>query len=56
MDTAALIIWNSLTNHIKNSESVSTFEQRLKTGFLFRNNYYILVIVDTTTALYIVGQ
>ena len=37
----ALIIWNSLPYHIKNSESVSTFKQRLKT-FLFRNNYYIV--------------
>ena len=34
----APIIWNSLPDHIKNSESVSTFKQRLKT-FLFRNNY-----------------
>ena len=36
----APIIWNSLPDHIKNSESVSTLKQRLKT-FLFRNNYYI---------------
>ena len=36
----APIIWNSLPDHIKNSESVSTLEQRLKT-FLFRNDYYI---------------
>ena len=35
----ALIIWNSLPDHIKNSESVSSFKQRLKT-FLFRKNYY----------------
>ena len=31
---------NSLPGHIKNSEFVSTFKQRLKT-FLFRNNYCI---------------
>ena len=37
--TDAPIIWNSLPDHIKNSESVSTLEQRLKT-FLFRNDYY----------------
>ena len=36
----APIIWKSLPDHIKNSESVSTLKQRLKT-FLFRNNYYI---------------
>ena len=36
----APIIWNSLPDHIKNSESVSTFKQRLET-FLCRNNYYI---------------
>ena len=36
----APIIWISLPNHIKNSESVSTFKQRLET-FLCRNNYYI---------------
>ena len=36
----ALIIGNSLPDHIKNSESVSTFKQRLKTS-LFRNNYCI---------------
>ena len=35
----APIIWNSLPDHIKNSESVSTFKQRLK-AFLFRNHYY----------------
>ena len=29
----APIIWNSLPYHIKNSESVSTFKQRLKTSF-----------------------
>ena len=34
------IIWNSLPDHIKNSQSVSTFKQRLKT-FLFRNKNYI---------------
>ena len=36
----APIIWNSLPDHIKNSESVSTFKQRLET-FLCRNNYYM---------------
>ena len=38
----APIIWNSLPDHIKNSESVSTFKQHLKT-FIFRNNYYISI-------------
>ena len=33
---------NSLLDHIKNSESVSTFKQHLKT-FIFRNNYYISI-------------
>ena len=41
----APIIWNSLPDHIKNSESVSTFQQCLKT-FLFRNNYYIEFHLD----------
>ena len=36
----APINWNSLPDHIKNSESVSSFKQHLKT-FIFRNNYYI---------------
>ena len=41
----AVIIGNSLPDHIKNSESVSTFKQWLKT-FLFRNNYYIWFHLD----------
>ena len=44
MDTAhfsyyAPKIWNSLSDHIKNSQSVSTFKQRLKTFVFFRNIY-----------------
>ena len=36
----APIVWNSLPDHIKNSKSVSTFKQCLKT-FLFRHYYFI---------------
>ena len=35
----------SLPDHVKNSESLSTFKQRFKT-FLFRNNYCLYFHVD----------
>ena len=43
--TTNTAIWNGLPDHIKNSESVSTLQQRLKT-FLFMNDYYIIVYLD----------